>query len=261
MSNDKKPTGKPRPVVRPDGTVFTAYGVTTRLVEAPKTPNWRGEWNHTPEVELWQASLLSLNLDPHLMKHDRDGWMNGPGGGPFLTDSNFPNKSAKDEYLLRLRVLSKNLSNRDFFSPCTLNMGSPNKCGVLLSEFAVWAVEVVKWPALPPELIALARKQTDAPEQNDATPKQEIDEPFLQRNSRNSRAAVDRWVKWQAQQQVKDADNTSDLAARILEIAGRWEYQSERGPMTIASITKMLPPGLTGGRGKNKGIRGKIHKK
>lgn len=157
MSNDKKTPDKfPRKMVGPDGKVITVYGVTTRFVEAPKTPNWSGEWNHTPEVELWQASLLSLNLDPHLMTHDREGWMNGPGGGPFLTDASFPNKSVKDEYLLRLRLLSKNLSNRDFFSPCTLNMASPNKCGVLLSEFAAWACDVVKWPDLPPELVAIA---------------------------------------------------------------------------------------------------------
>jgi hypothetical protein len=97
----------------------------------------------------------------------------------------------------------------------------------------------------------------DTAARKEAGPKREAGEPFLQPKSKNSRAAVDQWVKWQAYQLVKTADTTSELAKRIWALADRWKYESERGPMTIPSITKMLPPGLTGGRGKNKGIKAK----
>jgi len=179
MSNAKNSTEKPLPVVLPDGTVFHQVGITTRAATVVrKVPNWR-EWSHTPEVQLWEACLLSLNLDPHSMELDRDGWIDGSGGEPFLTDSSFPSNSDKDEYELRLRVLSKNFSNRDFFSPCTSSMQSPKKHGVRLSEFATWAVEVVKWPDLPPELVALAHKRVDLPEQINAPAPSENVEPKI----------------------------------------------------------------------------------
>jgi hypothetical protein len=116
-----------------------------------------------------------------------------------------------------------------------------------------------KQPAEPTKTTATETKvgADDTAARKEAQPKLEAGEPFLQPKSKNSRAAVDQWVKWQAHQLVKATDNTFALAERIWEIADRWKYESERGPMTIASITKMLPPGLTGGRGKNKGIKAK----
>ncbi len=95
----------------------------------------------------------------------------------------------------------------------------------------------------------------------EAKPKQETGEPFLQAKSKNSRAAVEKWVAWQAHDKVETTDNTDDLAKRIWKIADSFKYESERGKMTVASITKMLPRGLTGGRGKNKGVRGKTQAK
>jgi hypothetical protein len=74
--------------------------------------------------------------------------------------------------------------------------------------------------------------------ENDAKPKQEAGEPFLQPKNKNSRASVEKWVAWQARDKVKTGDNTDGLAGRILDIAKSFGYQSERGPMTIASIKK-----------------------
>lgn len=78
------------------------------------------------------------------------------------------------------------------------------------------------------------------------------DEPFLQKGQ-NSRAGVAKWVAWQACKMASDFGKVSDLAESIRLLAESHGYQSERKEMTVASITKMIPAGLTGGRSKNKG--------
>ena len=72
-------------------------------------------------------------------------------------------------------------------------------------------------------------------------------EPWLTKG-KNSREDVDAWVKWQAKANVKAGDTTDLLAERIRREADRWGYESERGKLTVASIIKMLPSGITGGR-------------
>jgi hypothetical protein len=76
-------------------------------------------------------------------------------------------------------------------------------------------------------------------------------EPKLQPGP-NKRAKVDAWVKWQAEKLKQDDDNGVDLAERIRLVAEKYGYESERGKMTTPSIITMLPPGITGGRGKNR---------
>ncbi len=149
------------------------------------------------------------------------------------------------------------------------------------TAWVVWAEQ--RGLTLPPELIALAREQPNTPEQNDspafagnappmndgdscakienkAKSKQENGEPFLQEKSRNSRAEVEKWVAWQAQKLVEKGDIVFDLADRIRLKAESHGYQSERGPLKVANITKMIPPGLTGGRTKSKGTKKKSSK-
>lgn len=78
-------------------------------------------------------------------------------------------------------------------------------------------------------------------------------EPKLQRGP-NKRAKVEVWVKWQAVKLKKDGDNGVDLADRIKSLADNSTrgYKSEQGELTIPSIVRMLPSGITGGRGKNR---------
>jgi hypothetical protein len=79
-----------------------------------------------------------------------------------------------------------------------------------------------------------------------------VGEPFLSQGP-NARAAVAKWVEWQALNTAADFSKVADIAESIRLRAERYGYKSERGKMTVASITKMIPAGLTGGRGKNKG--------
>lgn len=137
-----------KPVSGRGGQISHAWRTTAQ------EPNW-DEWKHIPEVRVWQACALSLNIDPHSMKGLRDGWMAGPGHGPLFEPESFPSKDAKAKFELRQRVLLANLSNREFFSAGILNMVTPGNHGVRLSEFAAWAASEMKWDDMPPELMAM----------------------------------------------------------------------------------------------------------
>jgi hypothetical protein len=105
-------------------------------------------------------------------------------------------------------------------------------------------------------------RNTLEPAEQTSKPENEIErstgldgEPKLNKG-KNSRTAVDAWVKWQATELIEPDDNGNDLAERIQTLAHRWGYQSERGkdgqPLPLTTIIKMLPTGITGGRGKNR---------
>lgn len=73
------------------------------------------------------------------------------------------------------------------------------------------------------------------------------------RKGRNSRGAVKAWVASEARNNVKTGDTVCAIAERVQSTAERFGYQSERGPLTVSSIVRMIPAGLTGGRAKNTG--------
>jgi hypothetical protein len=78
------------------------------------------------------------------------------------------------------------------------------------------------------------------------------DEPRLQKG-KNARKAIKAWIEWQARNIVKNGDTGTKLAERIELLAEKWGYQSERVALKAASIIRMIPAGLTGGRAKNTG--------
>lgn len=73
--------------------------------------------------------------------------------------------------------------------------------------------------------------------------------PYL-RKGKNSRKKVIVWVIFQAHQLLKKESTVNELASEIKLEADRCGYESERRALTVPSITKMIPVGLTGGRSK-----------
>ena len=112
------------------------------------TPDW-SFWLAMQEVKVWQACALSLNLEPDKMKADFS-WMAGPGSRLIFTDTSFPTKEIKEEFDRRSRLLLANLSDRNHFSPATLNMSNPGNNGVKLLEAAAWLRSIGR--EIPPEL-------------------------------------------------------------------------------------------------------------
>jgi hypothetical protein len=108
----------------------------------PKVPNWK-EWSSAPEVRIWQACALSLNIDPHSMTKEI---LPRLGSGPFFEPKSFPSSDIKAEFERRQNALFSNLSNGNYFAPCIQSYGTqPGNSIVRLSQFAAWAVLEVNW--------------------------------------------------------------------------------------------------------------------
>lgn len=142
-----------------------------------KSPNWN-EWKHTPDVTVWQACALSMDIDPHSMVPHRRliGTSSGVGRpmekdavGPSLEPYDFSSPDEKEKFERRQRVLRMHLSNRTCFSPGVLNQIQPDNSLVRLSEFASWAQSVVMWDDMPMELVDLASASAEAEESPAAT--------------------------------------------------------------------------------------------
>ena len=118
-------------------------------------PNW-SDWLLMPDVKVWEACVLSIGLEPESMKGEDFGWMDDNGTGPYFTRESFPNPEAEKKYKSRLKVLGRNLSDRNYFSAGVIAYGKgAGLCSVRLDEFASWATSKAKWLDLPPELAAL----------------------------------------------------------------------------------------------------------
>lgn len=133
----------------------------------------------------------------------------------------------------------------------------------VMAGFSVQDPPAAAPEALPPADAAAVEAPTDEQvktkaafdEQDDVLPTAKDGEPCL-RNGRNNRAKVAAWVAWQARNFAKlaETETTVDVIAEEIYLeAQRWGYESERKEMTISSIVKMIPPGLTGGRSKSPG--------
>lgn len=153
MSNDEKTPDKlPRKMVLPDGTVFTAYGVTTRTKAPPPIKPLSGcgvspapkpaPTTHKPAVPVdwafWPASrrvtrdeaiALSLGLDPHSLY----------GRGGIINPEYCPDNAMAILFLKRMNLLAA----------CNSRTNIP------LSEIASWAVSICLSP-IPPEIEAIA---------------------------------------------------------------------------------------------------------
>lgn len=118
-----------------------------------RQPRWK-KWRLMPEVRIFEAVALSLDIEPAKVQTTDYAWM----GAKYPFDEGA-------EFNDRLDALLANSTNRTLFpTPCILNLSDGYQCGIRLSEFAQWAVSVAEWDDLPPELVAMAK----APDQQSA---------------------------------------------------------------------------------------------
>jgi hypothetical protein len=117
-------------------------------------PDWRF-WTKIKAVKVWQAIVLSLDIDPDGMKHHPDAWMAGPGNGPIFEDRSFPSNAVKVEYGKRVRLLRSEITNPDYFYRHKINSNGA-LCEIYLRDFVKWAV-TIDLGEMPPELVAMAQ--------------------------------------------------------------------------------------------------------
>lgn len=236
MSNDKKqfPSKAPPPITPVSG--FKVYGVTTRIAPPAKTPDW-DLWLHMPEVRLWQAVALSMNMDPDSLKNHPQAWMAGAGAEPIFKENSFSSQAQKDMFGKRLRLLVANKTVKNGFSPGTLSMDNPHNHGVRLSEFAAWA-PTVRWNDIPPELAALAKKPTAAAETKPAPAKAGAGDTATDGDSWQTkcRAIAD---ELHAKDLAAGAwSSVSDIANRVAPIAITQKIRGPQGQLTAGNILR-----------------------
>jgi len=118
------------------------------LVWAPlSTPDW-SFWQDMPEVELWQACALSLNLDPDSLSPHYDGAGMIGSGLPSFRHENFPSAEKWEEFNKRLRLAEANIQQQNAFCPNLIKISNFVRIVLILSK---------PWD-MPPELVTLVQK-------------------------------------------------------------------------------------------------------
>lgn len=177
-------------------------------------PDW-SEWANVPDAEDWQAVLLSMDVEPHAVKHNRDAWMaGGSGARPSLDSDSFPSHEAFADYEKRLRILQANVShNRVRVTALTPGGGCAR---IDLRSFAAWALNI-GW-SMPTDLEALARK-----------PSPEVASAEAQR------AQAGRWP-W--------GDYTTEMLDKLAEAAHEfwcdYDPRTDIDPPTNANVSEWL---------------------
>lgn len=105
-----------------------------------RSPNW-SKWQHIPEVMLWQAVALSLNIDP-ASADESYSWK----AEETLTGE-------AQEFKDRLDVLIANFNRHPLLRATSLSLSDPAESSLLLGLFAAWA-DTIPWD-IPAELTAL----------------------------------------------------------------------------------------------------------
>lgn len=132
-----------------------------------------------------------------------------------------------------------------------------NPAAVLFQQQAV-----IRWNGLQSKLISSDEFPSQSVEElvaSDSGAQVVGDKEPMLRKGINPRKDVETWVAWWAYQIARDKrDLTKDcIVGEILKKAERFGYQSNNGSLSQMSILRMIPSGLTGGRGRKPGSQSK----
>jgi hypothetical protein len=117
-------------------------------VDLSVQPDWTF-WLAMRKLEIWQASALSMGIDPDSLRPIEHAWMNGPGSGPLFSDECFGSHAEHDTFLKRCRLLDSNRSAPPF-KPC-VSREEWHRSEVLLVDFVTWCKSIGLAP-LPTDL-------------------------------------------------------------------------------------------------------------
>lgn len=149
----------PRPLVplRAAGPLTTA-----KREEAPRKPIAWKLWATVPEVALWEAVALVLDIDPRSLQPLRDGWMAGPGRGPLFEPRSFPSEAKREGFDSALSFAERAAK---VAGPIYLRTGlavgmNKRTAQVSLAEVVAYFVGC-DWPDIPAPLLALVPAVTE----------------------------------------------------------------------------------------------------
>lgn len=140
-------------------------GVITRTArpQEPRKIAWP-LWLASPRVALWEAVALVMNIEPSSLEPLRDGWMAGPGRGPFFERRSFPRPEQRDEFEKALSFAERATNAA---GPIYLRVGlavgmNKRTAEVMLSEVVAFFVSC-EWPDIPAPLLALPSANLQSP--------------------------------------------------------------------------------------------------
>lgn len=96
------------PDTAPTAPQAVSHAGTQRNGEG-KRPDW-SLWLALPQVKVWQAVALSLDMDPDAMVRSPHAWMAGPGGATLFERRSFADEAQAAEFEKRRRVAAASLA-------------------------------------------------------------------------------------------------------------------------------------------------------
>lgn len=121
-------------------------------------------WLNLPQIELWQAVALVLNIEPRSLKRSGQEWMAGPGLGPIFEPQSFPSATKRDDFNTALDFAER---ATNVAGPIHLRTGLA--VGINKLEEEVSLPEVVAyfvscdWPDIPAPLLELGLGAAEMP--------------------------------------------------------------------------------------------------
>ena len=125
-------------------------------------------WARVPTVALWEAVALVLEIEPRTLQPLRDGWMAGPGRGPFFEPRSFSSETKRTDFDSALSFAERAAK---VAGPIYLRTGlafgmNKRTAQVSLTEVVAFFVGV-DWPGIPAPLLALVSAAAGTPTENE----------------------------------------------------------------------------------------------
>ena len=113
-------------------------------------------WTSAPELELWEAVALVLDIEPRSLEPSANGWMAGPGRGPFFTPRSFPSEAKRADFDSALSFAERAANAAGpIYLPTGLAVGMNKRTAqVSLAEVVAYFIGC-DWPDIPAPLLAL----------------------------------------------------------------------------------------------------------
>ena len=115
---------------------------------------WR-VWLNLPQLKLWEAVALMLDIEPTSLEHSPTAWMQGAGHGPSFTATSFPSKEKREQFQDAMRLAEGATSvSGPIYWRSDLSPRARGDVPVSLREVASFFAGCA-WPDLPGEVLAL----------------------------------------------------------------------------------------------------------
>jgi hypothetical protein len=135
----------PPPITPLDGSGTASVDLVrksaAKSANAARRPKWN-KWRLIPEVRLWEAVALSLDIDPEKVRYNSKRWIDA--------QHRF---SESDRFNERLEITRRNVGSGKSLTSRTLSLDEPTNCTVSLKQFTDWA-HSIEWK-IPAELAEL----------------------------------------------------------------------------------------------------------